>query len=247
MAKGIPRAGGRIKRFFTQATPYDIALAIVAVVPGAVAGGNYLSDNKPVAGWCFLAAALTGGALAVAKLVIVYLNKPEEQPPHDLAGCLHALQSILLAGRDPTAPDPLLRLTIHVPVGQDKLEQVLDYVGDQRGGTTAPRTFSAHSGIIGKAFREKKACVGRRKNDDYESYITELVEVWGYTEADARKLNPASKAWYAFPLLNVLDQQKVEGVVFLDSVDRDFFTDVNQSLIMCACAGIARYIAHRYK
>jgi hypothetical protein len=245
MVKGIPRPRGRIKRFFTQATPYDIALALVAVLPGGVGAWKFFDDGKYLAGGLCLAAGILACLLAVVKPIVVWWHKPEEQPPHDLAGCLHALRAILLAGGE-GKPDPRLRLTIHAPVGDNQLEQVLEYVGDQRGGSnTASRTFSAHSGIIGKAFREKKACVGRRKNDDYESYIKELVEVWGYTDVDARKLNPASKAWMAVPLVHSLDQ-KVVGIVFIDSVERDFFTDVRQGLVLCACAGVASYVTHKY-
>jgi hypothetical protein len=200
-----------------------------------------------MAGWLCLGAAVAACLLVIVKTVVVWWHKPEKQPPHDLASSLHALQAILLAGRVPSDPDPRLRLTIHVPVEPDKLEQVLDYVGDERGGKTAARVFSVHSGIIGRAFREKKACVGRRKNDDYVSYVRELVEDWGYTEAEARKVNPASKAWFAVPLFNHLDQQKVEGIVYLDSVDQDFFTEDKKWLIMGACAGIARYVAHKYQ
>jgi hypothetical protein len=247
MANGIPRAGGRLKRFFTQATPYDIALSLVAVVPGVAGAWRFLSDNKPVAGWLCVAAATIGCLLTMVKAAVLWWYKPEEQPPHDLAGCLHALHAILLALKGSDVPDPRLRLTIHVPVGQDKLEQVLDYVGDQRGGRSAPRTFSVHSGIIGKAYREQKACVGSRKNDDYETYIKELVEEWGYTEAEARKLNPSSKSWMAVPLLNLLDQRKVEGIVYIDAVEKDFFTEVQKGLVLFACVGIAQYVAQKYK
>src|SRR5207237_856519 len=122
--------------------------------------------------------------------------------PHDLAGCLHALYAILMTGKEPGAAshDPGLRITIHVPTenGQ-KLQQVLDYVGAKRGETVAGSKLPAQCGIIGKAFREKQICTAKRKNQDYMGYVRELVQEWGFTEADANKRHPASMAWMAIP------------------------------------------------
>src|SRR5947209_18006025 len=43
----------------------------------------------------------------------------------------------------------------------------------------------------------------------YLSYIKELVEEWGYTEADAKARDSATMAWMAVPLINQLTD-KVE-------------------------------------
>jgi hypothetical protein len=72
-----------------------------------------------------------------------------------------------------------LRSTIHVPDGDDTLVQVLDYVGDQRGGATKGRRFSVSCGAIGKACRERQACGGARDTEDREAFIRELIREYG--------------------------------------------------------------------
>jgi hypothetical protein len=243
---GIPRRRGRLKRFFTQATPYDIGLAFVAVVPGAVGAAKYFEEQKLLPGWLCLAATAVGFTIAFLKHFILWRSTPDEQPPHDLAGCLHLLQAVLQEGQ--ASDKACLRLTIHVPVPPGThLEQVLGYIGHDRArGQTAGRTFPIECGIIGKAFREKKACVARRKDDNYENYVKELVEEWGYSEKAARDLNPSSMAWMAVPLFNHRDAKIVEGIVYIDAIDRDFFTEARKTVVFLACGGIATFVAKRY-
>lgn len=246
MAKGIPRPGGWTKRFFTEATPYELGIAGFAVVSGALSSAKYFDDNKPSAGW--ILAVVTAGVflLTVGKILVVWFFKEGgTRRPHDLAGCLHALESLLTV-RGTNDPDPHLRLTIHVPFnGGNQLQQVVEYVGDQRGGGTFGRVFPAQSGIIGRALREKKPLVASRKNTDYLNYIQELVNEWGYTPEDARRRDPATMAWMAVPLTNQQNGQ-VEGIVYLDSTDPGFFNDARIWLVSWACVGIARYVAQRY-
>jgi hypothetical protein len=81
-------------------------------------------------------------------------------------------------------------------------------------------------------------------NDRYEDYIRELVENWNFTEGDARRLNPATMAWMAVPITNL--SGTLEGVLYLDATDRDFFTEERQWLAIQATTGIAKFVARRY-
>jgi len=137
-----------------------------------------------------------------------------------------------------------MRLAIHVPVGE-MLEQVTDYVGDQPRPDRIGRQFPANSGIIGKAFREKKVFVGRRVNDDYESYVSELIRDWNYTEARARRLDPGVMEGMAVPIKDT-DRQRVEAVLFLDSTTRALFTPERQQIVVAAVEGIAICIGRQY-
>jgi hypothetical protein len=124
----------------------------------------------------------------------------------------------------------------------EELEQLVDYVGSSSKG--AGRKFSIRSGIIGRAVREKSPYAASRQSDDYEEYIHELVRDWAYTEEDARKLRSDRKSWMAVPIFGL--NHAVVGVVYLDSVEKDFFTKEVQQLTLNACAGIASYINERY-
>ena len=84
-----------------------------------------------------------------------------------------------------------------------------------------------------------------RKNTDYMQYVAELVQEWGYTEDDAKARNPATMAWMAIPLINQREN-RLEGVVYLDSVTPHFFTEARKRLILHACVTIASYVAQRY-
>jgi hypothetical protein len=246
MAKGIPRSSRGIRSFFIQAAPYDFALAALACIPGVVGAWKFFDENRPGPAWICLIVAVLGFVVAFIKTSVLWWFKPEDQPPHDLAGSLYALHGILMAdvGAD---KEPGLRLTIHVPKDNDaNLEQVIDYVGNSRCEKTSERTFSVHCGIIGQAFRKKTALVAARKNDNYDKYIAELVSEWGYKEADARKLDASSMAWMAVPLHSQHDHGKVVGIVYLDAKDKDFFTEIRQNQVLLACTGIAKWVGMRY-
>lgn len=163
----------------------------------------------------------------------------KKESPHELEGCLYTLHAVL-APIDPCR----LRLAIHVPVGE-MLEQVTEYIGDQPKPGRIGRQFPANAGIIGRAFREKDVFVGRRINDDYESYVRELVRDWNYTEERARQLNPGVMEWMAVPFYET-DRQRVDAVLFLDSTNRGFFTPERQELVLAAASGIAVFIGKRY-
>ncbi|MFM9902980.1 MAG: hypothetical protein ACKVQJ_00245 [Pyrinomonadaceae bacterium] len=142
-----------------------------------------------------------------------------------------------------------LRVTIHRIVkpkprrSPEELEQVIDYVGGSGGGKG--RKFSIRSGITGKAAREKDVFSASRTNADHESYIKELISLWGYTEDDARRLSATRNSWLAVPIK--YSSGEVTGIVYLDSAEKDFFPDEVKKLVVWACDGVANFIDERYK
>jgi hypothetical protein len=82
-------------------------------------------------------------------------------------------------------------------------------------------------------------------SEDPQAYVSELVGDWGYPPELAARLNPAIFAWMAVPFNDPVRQQ-VQGILYVDSTDRDFFTDARQDLVLQASAGIARFVVRRY-
>jgi putative methionine-R-sulfoxide reductase with GAF domain len=66
--------------------------------------------------------------------------------------------------------------------------------------------------------------------------------MWGYSKEQAEALHPGTMAWVAIPLVDEATEV-VEGIVYLDSTDPEFFTDIRKTLAICACAGIAKYVS----
>jgi hypothetical protein len=240
----IPLPKSRLQRIWARPSTYDIGGLCAGIIASAGSAFRFFLDGRN--DWGF---ALSGGAVLQAifgalKWRAALRDEVARDSTEDLVGCLHTLAAVLLYDV-PDGDDPKLRLTIHVPTGDGRLLQICDYVGDQRVPKTAHRTFPVQSGITGKAFREREVITGSRENDDYESYIKELVSKWNYTEADARKTDPATKAWLAIPLVRD-DNRTVDGVLYLDSTDRDFFIDTRRLVAMHAAVWIAVFVGRRY-
>jgi len=235
----IPRPPRGIRWILGQTATYDILIALFASVIGFSSAWNYFSSGKTFL--AFVASLGTVGVLAfaVARQGIGLATARKKESSHELEGCLYTVHAVL-------APPERsrLRLAIHVPV-DEMLEQVTEYVGDRPKQGRIGRQFPANAGIIGKAFREKDVFVGRRINDDYESYVRELVRNWNYTEERARKLDPGVMEWMAVPIYDA-DRQRVQGVLFLDSTTRGFFTPDRQETVLAAVSGIAVFIGRRY-
>jgi hypothetical protein len=235
----IPRQPRGVRWIATQTATYDILIALFASVIGLSSAWNYAATGKR-----FTAVAVGLGTAGVfvfsfVKQGLGLAAARKKQSSHELEGCLYTLHAVLAP-----SPPTRIRLAIHILVGE-RLEQVTDYVGDQPKPEKTGRQFPVNAGIIGKAFREKKAFAGRRVNDDYEGYVRELIRDWNFTEQQARRLNPGVMEWMAVPI-NDPDRQRVEAVLFLDSTTRKFFTPERQQLVVTAVEGIAIFIGRRY-
>ena len=136
-------------------------------------------------------------------------------------------------------------LVLHVGAGDDELEQITEYIGVPPKRGRVGRRFPSSAGIVGRAYRENDSFVSYRINDDYEKFVQELIDEWGYAEKLARLLNPSVMSWMAVPLFDPL-RHRVEAVLYVDSTERHFFTETRQELILSAASGIAVFIGRRY-
>ena len=234
----IPRPATGIKWLLRQTAVYDAVVAVLVLFVGLPTVANYWAAGRHRLAITIATAMIGVALLNVVKHAVALASARNKESTHELEGCLHTLHQAL-------APDDgcRLRLCIHVPAGNDHLEQVTEYVGvDPKAGRIG-RRFPATSGIIGKAFREKDVFVGSRQSDDYEQYVREMIREWSFTEQQARQLDAGAMAWMAVPFM---EDDKVYAVLFLDANQRDFFTEARQELVLRAQRGIAIFVGRRY-
>jgi hypothetical protein len=228
-----------------QTATFDIATAGFTAIIGATAAINYALAGHPWLSASVGIATVAVLVLTIAKNAVVLAQAKHKESLDELEGCLLTLHASL----DPAAlhAPGRLRLAVHVAVEQE-LEQVTEYIGGTPRKERAGRRFPANAGIIGIALREGAegdAFVGQRVNDDYRTYVEELVRDWNYTRERAEQLNPAVMSWMAVPF-NDPDTSAVEAVLYLDSTEREFFTPERQELVMAAATGMAVFIGRRY-
>ena len=229
----IPRKASVVARFFSDASPFDIGIAVVS---GAVAVYNAFAKND----WLTAVGAAIVCILAIGKAIISFRKNLSQKSLHELEGCLHTLHAMI------HKENTHAWITLHVPIEKgQRFEQLLDYVSnDSSYSYGVGRKFAAQSGVIGAALNVKDAALAVRQNNDYEAYIRELKAHWAYTDADARKINPATMSAFAAPLTNY--HGDVGCVLYCGSTDRDLFTPEVIALIGKACIGIALFIGKRY-
>lgn len=239
-------------KFKRSTGPYDLATAVVnAGGLLAAAGRFFLSDAF---GWGTFTAGTAFAGLAVQSLKAraLFTQLQRDQSLHDLQGCLHTLETVLL-GLDLESQRRAaagLRLTVHVPDGKGNLVQVMNYVGDQRGRRGAGRTMPENVGIVGQAYRQAKLEPGlqvledHRTTENYDDFIAQMVTEYGFTPEAARELSGATMSWLAVAIRHYTGL--VEGVLYCDSKQPDFFTESRQEDILHATIGIAYFVGLRY-
>lgn len=242
MPRTIARPGTRLSRALAETIPYDVAAAVLAAVVGVVGAWKYFKDDQPEVGWVLAVCAVSGCGLSVARAVVAWRQKEAGRSPHLLETGLHVLyEELQIAQEVDSEFDHGLRLTVHIPISGDRLQQVVDYVGDQRDGKrTAGRVFPANTGIVGRALQAGRAVASSRRNDNYNAYIHELRTEWNYSREQAEQVHPGTMAWMAVPIAD--DAGEVRAVLYLDSTDPDYFTDIRQTMSVAAATGIANYL-----
>lgn len=243
------------------------ALAVAPPIIGAVIGAvdAWQNPGKQPFFWPLVIGALWLVLVSFLNVRQAYSQEKEREMTLEydgLNGALHTLYSTVCVLKTvgssspvtkPQLPSGRLRVTIHrvVPSSEEEnsaeaLEQLLPYIGGDGG---APgRHFSIHTGIVGRAVRERASFCASRQNDDYEGYIEELVQYWGYTPAQARDLRHDRTSWFAVPILGKSgsDGETTIAVVYLDSDEQGFFTEPIQQVIIGGCAGITEYVDKTY-
>jgi len=182
--------------------------------------------------------------LGVVGAFVAIGEEARKESVHELAGCLETLVAVI---NPPTAKDydPRIRATLHRSVeGETAFEQVLDYVGDDRGGRTGGRRLPGNAGLIAKVLAEREAIAVSRPVANHEMYIKELQTNWGYTEEQARARDMSAMSWMAVPLEH---NGQIGGVLFLDSTKPDFFyEETRQRAVIASAVGIAKFAVRRY-
>lgn len=241
----IPRPKSGIKSFFAREWVYDTPFAIAALIPNGFALWKFWYDQQTGLAIFFLVWVIILGFGAFGKVVLKAKKEKRSESTHELEGCLQTLHAMLTHYYQ--GGELKLRITIHVPTDQNqRLLQVMNYVGDNATGHGAGRKFPAQSGVIGQAFRTKKLVVARRVNDDPIKYMQELVELHGYTPEDAAAIQPVTQAWLAMPIFETGTAKTIEGILYLDATDPKFFTQKRVKMIESASIGIALFIKQRY-
>jgi hypothetical protein len=238
----IPRPRSLWRWLFAQPTSYAFVVAAFVSVVSITSAVDFWSQNRPrMAAVNVIAVAMILAATFVQHGLTLAAARKKDST-HELEGCLYTLHAVLL----PPGSACTLRLAVHVPVPKtDFFEQVTEYIGDKPKPGRIGRRFPINAGIIGRAYNEKDAFVGRRANDDYQGYVQELVKDWNYTEDRAKLLNPGVREWMGVPIYDA-GRDTVEAVLFLDATERDFFTEDRQETVLAAVSGIAVFIGKRY-
>lgn len=235
----IPTSRPWWKRWLSSTWFYDVLLAIGTVV-GAWVSAQFATSDKAADGIRVVGTVIA--VVQILKAVVVSRAQHAKESVTDLAACIYPLHSMLLVGDG----SDVLRVTIHVPCDSGKnLEQVINYVGGgPRAGHGSGRKFSTRAGAIGEAFRTGELSCGQWVGTDRERHVKDLVSQYGYSNKEARDLNPDCRAWAAMPITDT--RQQVQAVLYADSVDPEFFTDERLEMIKYAAVGIAYYVGERY-
>jgi hypothetical protein len=206
-------------------------------------GSPLFTTSPPLVFWGIVAGigAVVAFLAQLGRAKSTYSQLAVKDSVHELAGCVHTLNAILIgADRDALQGLPL---TVHAVDG-DYLVQILDYVGNQRKAGTKARRTPIHCGVIGKACGEKAAFSGCRTTDNHEDFVRQIVKHYGFDLERAKALDASTQAWIAAPLIK--GDGSVEGVLYCDSLQRDFFTEDRCVAIGYAAVGIVFFVGKRY-
>ena len=250
MPISLPESAWR--KFKRSTGPYDLATAVVNAGGLLAAAGQFFVWDA--LGWGLFTASTAAAGLGVQglKARALFRQLQRDRSLHDLEGCLHTLETILL-GTDlapPRRAEVGLRLAIHVPDGTGNLVQAMNYVGDQRSGGGAGRSMPENVGIVGQAYRQAKleptlqVLEDHRTTEHYADFVNQMVTDYAFSPEAARQLSAATMSWLAIAIPH--HDGRVEGVLYCDSKQAGFFTDVRQADILHATVGIAYFIGLRY-
>lgn len=242
---GLPAPEHWSYRWLKKPYAYDILIALFAALGGSAGVIRSLEGPKTLVA-LFLGVGVSFVFVsAVIKAIIQIKAAGRDESMHELQGCLEVLHSIVVLIHD-VDKKAGLRITLHKPLDHsDEFIQVIEYVGDRRGGVCVGRKFNSQAGIIGACKRSGGSVWANRENDVFDDYVKELVVNWRFSGDSAEAVNQATMSWYAVPL--TASDGRLAGVVYLDSIRPAFFDDAElRKQVESACAGIARFVDKRY-
>jgi hypothetical protein len=241
---GIPSPRTGIARLLRRPFAYDLPIAFFASAGVCAGTWNAWVQKQHSMAYLLGFAGVAVVALAAIKAAAQWFNAEELESLHPIEGALHVLHAALKQFDDNDSVR--LRVTIHKPCGDDTLEQLTDYVGDDSPLTTRRHKFNRKCGIIGFAFHKQEPIFATRRESDYASYLRELITVWHYDETDARKLRPDTYSWMAIPL-SIPGSNKVSAIVYCDASAANFFDNPKvQEIAATCCGGLSQFVEKHY-
>jgi hypothetical protein len=219
---------------------------------------KFKSGGLPFAGFLFVIYILSN----LLKLSNASEKDKEEggaKIPKEFEAMLTVLHSSVIQDDNFNSADNDIRITIWRVVPPKKingkakgkpeeptdLEQATEYVGGDGG--PAGRRHSVHSGLIGKAYRERAVLFATRSTASDADFKQELISVYAYTKSQASEQRMDRWSWMAVPLNPDGTSKNTVGVVFLDAAKPNSFDDPSfQKRIIDGCNGIASFVKNNY-
>lgn len=252
MTKGQGIPGIARPSLLKQRSPREIAASGPPLITAGIA--VYATWGTPIA-WVSLAGLTWLLGASIWKVLAARAEDADAAPERNhewLTPALMMLHAMAahMCGIPKQEADGRLRATFHrvvEPIDDPAyIEQLVNYVGGSADG--CGRRFSVRSGITGMAIRNADVYKASFGGDDEGERRRELVQVWGYTDVDARRLRPGRNSLIAVPILSSPERgHKVIGVVYLDSDKRNLFDapDIVEAITR-SCGAIAQYVTRRY-
>ncbi|MGA2766481.1 MAG: hypothetical protein ABSG17_24315 [Spirochaetia bacterium] len=132
-----------------------------------------------------------------------------------------------------------VRITAYVPcmAWHNFVKQVVPYYPATSRRSSFRHKMPTSKGIVGLCYRKPKACgeiIGPADN-----FKDKMVKKWGFTPDEADKLKVRG-SYYAFPITDA--ENKVRGVVYVDSARVDAFRPERVDRMVKACVPLARWL-----
>jgi hypothetical protein len=233
-----------VKELFASVPP--VLSAIVVLVKGIEDGGW-----EPLFIGLLLFGVVWGVVFAFIRVLSAADDDAKESPSsvhNELYAVVNTVHHMLATYCKTRNCGEDIRATFHrvvEPIDQPTmLEQIIPYAGGSGGDTG--RKFGVNTGITGQAIRKRNPVVMSSDHTAEETLRAELVESWGYTEAQARKLSPGRFSGFASPVLDATGRHAI-GVIYFDSNEPALFdrNDV-QEVLIAGCQAITEFVTENY-
>lgn len=246
-ARELPRAVGEIVASIAPAS-----VAVIAAIDAHRAGDR----AKLVAA---IGAAVSLAFVVWNGIARLLAARQKDRDAADLSHPMHLLAPLrvlyaLVAQKKRIADDDAGRLRFRVTLhshddAHGMHEQIVPYVGGRKlpDDAVVGRRWSTRCGIVGQVIRSRTArhVPTSEHVRDEQSYRRDLVELYGYTEDEAYKLQPMRLDVVAIPIAG-LDGQIV-AVLYADSSERGFLEGDIAELCVTVSVALTEHIHKTYE
>jgi len=203
-------------------------------------------------GWLIASAVmvLVGGTWKVLASRAKSRSASEAESPGDILGCCYVLRALVM-GPETNGCSKSIRVSIY-KVHRDRsgqvadLEQLIPYVNAGGHNSGSPgRRLTAKTGIVGRVARGGNPLAVSCEAKSVEEFEAAMVREWGFTPEEAKDLKRKCRSWMGVPVTD--KQDRVAGVIYLDSEDKDSFTPEIQERVFSGCGAMTAFLRERYK